>query len=74
MLFRSVGFTNPATGTFASIVLPSGGRLMDDFSTLLGATVGASDAFGVSSTSPVQMVGLCLDETAWKVTPFLPSF
>ena len=63
-----------STGAITSFTLPSGGRIMDEISTLVSATVAAGDSVVVSSTAPVQMLGLIDDEPQGVVTPFLPVF
>jgi hypothetical protein len=71
----SVGFLNPATGAFSSLVLPPAGRIMDELGTLTGsAGLSGSDVLIIGATSPVQMLGLCADDTAFTVVPFLPAF
>jgi hypothetical protein len=70
----SVALTDQNTGSFSLVLLPSGGRVMDDVSALIGSSVDRQDAVSILSTAPVQMLGLCTDEAAGKVTPFLPSF
>jgi hypothetical protein len=68
-----VTFTLNATQT--SVILPSGGRLVDDLSSLLnGAVVNPGDIVQVTSTAPLQILGLLGDESAVTVTPFFPSF
>jgi hypothetical protein len=64
-----------SSGAVTTITLPSGGRVVDDISALLGGTsLGPNDTVTVTSTSLVQMLGLYCDENAGTVTPFLPSF
>jgi hypothetical protein len=58
-----------------SVTLPSGTRLVDDLSSLLnGAVVSAGDTVRLTSTAPVQILGLLGDESAVTVTPFFPTF
>jgi hypothetical protein len=70
-----VTFQLQSTGVTTTVLLPSGGRVMDDLSALLGgASVGAGDVVTVTATSGVQIVGLQGDESASTITPFLPGF
>src|SRR5207253_3608983 len=69
-----VTFQLQSTGATTTVMLPSGGRVMDDLSTLLGgAAVGAGDVVTVTATSGVQILGLNCDENAFTVAPFLPA-
>jgi hypothetical protein len=56
----------------ASFVLPSGGRLMDGVAELLGVTPQAGDVIRISSTSPVQILGIRGDDVTGAVAPLLP--
>jgi hypothetical protein len=59
----------------ASVILPSGTRLVDDVSSLMnGAVVNPGDTFRLTSTAPLQILGLLGDESAVTVAPFFPSF
>jgi hypothetical protein len=56
-------------------MLPSGSRVMDELSVLLGGIpVTAGDVVNVTATSGVQILGLSGDDAAGTVTPFLPAF
>lgn len=69
----AVTLSNQRTGARAMVVVPSGGRVMDDLSSLLhGGTVITGDVIKVVATLPVQIVGIVADEHAGAVTPFLP--
>jgi hypothetical protein len=71
----AVTIVNQRTKIKSSIVLPAGGRVMDDLVSLLnGTTVKSGDVIKVTTSSPIQIVGILADETALTVTPFLPSF
>jgi len=71
----SVTFLNQATGAQSSFVLPSGGRLMEDVSTLLGGSVvNTGDVITVTATSAIQILGINGYEDQGVVTPFLPIF
>jgi hypothetical protein len=71
----SIGFTNQTTGAFSSLVLPPAGRVMDELGTLTGgAALSASDVLTIGATAPVQVLGLCADDSAFTVVPFLPAF
>jgi hypothetical protein len=69
-----ITFRVQSTGVSTTVLLPSGGRVMDDILALTGGTVSPGDVVTVSATAGVQMVGLHGDETAGTVTPFVPSF
>ena len=70
-----VTFQLQSTGATTTVLLPSGGRVMDDLSSLLGgASVGVGDVVTVTATSGVQILGLQGDENAGTITPFLPGF
>jgi hypothetical protein len=69
-----ITFQVQSTGVSTTVLLPSGGRVMDDILALTGGTVSPGDVVTVSATAGVQMVGLYGDETAGTVTPFVPSF
>ena len=59
----------------ATIVFPSGGRIMDDLASLLNVNeVQDGDRFSMVATSPIQILGLNVDENAGIVAPFLPVF
>jgi hypothetical protein len=66
-----------ADGSTASnlIVLPSGARIMDEVSALIGTRpLTAGDVLNVVSTAAIQILGIYADESAGAATPFLPSF
>jgi hypothetical protein len=70
-----VTFQLRSSGAATSVHLPSGGRIMDDLSVLLGGVnIPANDVVTITATSAVQILGLLGDETAGTVTPFLPAF
>jgi hypothetical protein len=70
-----VTFQLQRTGDTATIMLPSGSRVMDELSVLLGGIpVTAGDVVNVTATSGVQILGLSGDDAAGTVTPFLPAF
>ena len=66
----SVALTNASTGVTSTEVLASGARLTDTAASLTGAV---GDVV-VSSTSPVQFIGLCVDGGAFTVAAFSPEF
>jgi hypothetical protein len=70
----TVSFHVQSTGATATYTLPSGGRIMDDISSLLGSILAPGDSVTVSATSAIQILGLQGDETKNTVTPFLPVF
>jgi hypothetical protein len=70
----SVTFRNNTSGVSNTMVLPSGGRAMDDIAAFLGAAPAAGDTITVTSTSGIQIVGLNGDETLGTVTAFVPVF
>lgn len=64
-------------GTVSSslVVLPSGGRIMDDVASLVGiGSVLPGDVFRLTSTVAIQILGINADEIAGTATPFLPAF
>lgn len=66
-----------ASGTpaISTVILPSGGRLVDDLSSLLnGVAVSAGNTFKLTATAPLQILGLLGDESAVTVSPFFPTF
>jgi hypothetical protein len=70
-----VTFLVNGTNTMTTVVLPSGGRVMDEITALLGGmALGADDTVTISATTGVQILGLTCDENAGTVTPFLPVF
>lgn len=70
----SVSFQLQSTGATTNIVLPSGGRIMDELGALLGGVnLSTGDVVSVSATAGVQILGLMGDESATTVTPFLPA-
>ena len=69
-----VTFAVQRTGAVTTFHLPSGARVMDDISSLLGTTLSAGDSVIISSSSGVQMLGLIGDESQGTVLPFLPVF
>ena len=63
------------TVSTALIVLPSGGRVMDDIAALVGtSSVQQGDVFSLTSTAGIQILGITADETAGSAIPFLPAF
>jgi hypothetical protein len=71
----SVTFQLQSTGATTSVVLPSGGRIMDELGALLGGlSLNPGDVVNVNATAGVQILGLIGDENANTVTPFLPAF
>ena len=59
----------------STIVLPSGTRIMDDISGLMdGADVSAGDVLRISSTSPIQILGISGDDATGTAAPVVPSF
>lgn len=71
----AVSFQLQRTGASTIVQLPSGGRVMDDLSALLGgAPLSAGDIVTVTATSAVQILGMQADTAAAAVTPFLPAF
>jgi hypothetical protein len=59
----------------STVVLPSGYRVMDDLATLLNLpTVNPGDTVSVTSTAPLQIMGLLVDESNVTVTPLIPTF
>jgi hypothetical protein len=63
------------TGETNTIILPSGARVMDEISVLLGgASVLPGDIVQMSSTSGVSVFGIQGDESLNTVTPFAPAF
>lgn len=71
----SIALTNQTTGSFVSILLPQGARVMDKVGALLAGPAPAStDQIVIAATSGAQMLGLCADENAFTVTPVLPAF
>lgn len=70
----SVSFRSALTGSFGTVVLPSGGRVMDELSKLVGVdSIASGDSVIISATAGVQILGITADENAGTVTPFLPS-
>ena len=70
-----VTFQLQRTGAVSTVMLPAGGRVMDDVAALLGGiAVAAGDEINITATSGVQILGLYADENAGTVTPFLPAF
>jgi hypothetical protein len=48
---------------------------MDDLAALIGVNaLAAGDTFNLTSTAPIQILGINVDENRAAVTPFLPSF
>ena len=71
----SVSFYLQRTGGTTSVVLPSGGRIMDELSALLsGLKLQAGDVITVNSTAAVQILGMTGDEVAGTLKPWLPQF
>jgi hypothetical protein len=63
------------TGETNTIILPSGARVMDEISVLLGgASVLPGDIVQMSATSGVSIFGIQGDENLNTVTPFAPAF
>ena len=69
----SVQFQLRSSGSTATFVIPSGGRLMNDLATILGTAVSPGDIVTVSSTSGIQIVGIAADSDAQVVIPFVPA-
>lgn len=70
-----VSFHLQRTGTTNIVQLPSGGRVMDELSALLGgAALTPGDVIDVAATSGVQILGMQGDARTGTVTPFLPAF
>jgi hypothetical protein len=70
-----VTFRLRSTGATSSILLPPGGRVMDDLCSLLGgAALSEGDIVDITASSGVQMVGINGDENMNTVNAFLPSF
>jgi hypothetical protein len=69
-----VTFQVQSTGATTTVTLPSGGRVMDEISALIGTTLSPTDSLIVSATSSVQILGLLGDDDAKTVMPFLPTF
>jgi hypothetical protein len=62
-------------GRSATVVLPSGGRLVDTVSGLLsGIAVGPGDSLRITSTAMIQIFGIKGNDAAQTLTPFLPVF
>jgi hypothetical protein len=71
----SVSFHLDRTGTTTTVILPSGGRIMDELANLLGGdAVAAGDTVTVTATAGVQILGLNCDDNAHTVSAFLPGF
>ena len=71
----SVSFYHQQSGTIATVVLPSGGRIMDELSALFnGLNPQAGDIITINATSAVQILGMTGDETAGTLKPWLPQF
>ena len=61
--------------TIVSVVIPSGGRLMDELGALFnGMNLNSGDVISVTSTSAVQILGITGDQVANTLKPWLPSF
>ena len=70
-----VTFYHQRTGTAATVLLPSGGRVMDEMSALLnGLALQTGDVISINATSGVQMLGFTGDELANTLKPWLPQF
>jgi hypothetical protein len=71
----SVTFFHQRTAQVATVILPSGGRIMDELGALFGGlTIQAGDVVTVNATSGVQILGITGDESANTLTPWLPQF
>lgn len=71
----SVCFYHQQSGAIATVVLPSGGRIMDELSALFnGLKLQPGDIVTINATSAVQMLGIAGDETAGTLKPWLPQF
>jgi|SRR5579859_4569877 len=65
--------TIQSSGATTMVTLPSGGRLMDEISAILGgANLLEGDVVTVNATSAVQIIGINADENTGTVIPFLP--
>ncbi len=82
--FQALALQNPTTGPAvvtvtasgrsAMIVMPSGTRIVDTVSELLGGSVQPGDTVNVVSTAMVQILGVNGDETTKTLSPFIPKF
>ncbi len=71
----SISFFLQRTGATTSVVLPSGGRIMDELGALLGGlNLQPGDVITVNSTTAVQILGMTGDEVAGTLKPWLPQF
>lgn len=71
----NVTLTLQRTGASTTMVLPSGARVMDELSLLLGgASLLPGDVISMSATSGVEVFGIYGDEFKGTVTPFAPTF
>jgi hypothetical protein len=62
-------------GRSTTIVLPSGGRIVDTVSGLLsGIAVGPNDSVRITSTAMIQIFGINGNDVTQTLTPFLPVF
>jgi hypothetical protein len=69
-----VTFQLQSTGATSTVLLPSGGRVMDELSALVGGVVPAGDVVTVTATSGVQILGIYGSDARGEVIPFLPAF
>jgi hypothetical protein len=59
----------------AMVVLPSATRVVDELSALMNGMVPQpGDTLTITATSPVQMLGILIDEHAGTAKPILPQF
>jgi hypothetical protein len=62
-------------GTTATVLLPSTGRVVDAIADLFGGVNPLpGETVAITSTSPVQILGIMVDESAGTVAPVLPVF
>jgi hypothetical protein len=69
-----VWLTHDRTGASKLVMLPSGGRLMDEIGAILGVDMQAGDVVRVTSATGVQILGLSGDDNTVTLRPFLPAF
>lgn len=70
-----VTFYHQQSNTAVPVLLPSGGRIMDELSALFGGlNLQPGDLISVNATSGVQILGISGDEVARTLKPWLPQF